>query len=611
MDAFQKFAEHVRRTARKTVQEDPTRVHNSPRSIIVDILQETFAHPLREELEQGRLCLLDDAVYLVLNHTPLTRPDERDFVAIIVSDNVEPRTCEWMRQNSVSMVSVSGAQAPQIIAIQARSVDAGLKDVAQRLWLDRWKDYKELTDAAEKNGWTTWNQFVLRHCLNPVPIGIVWKAQERSSYADCYVAVDDRAATAIGLPSPCDEQWVRRLLELSPDAFRQPDGSHESFTLLQQGWKEMAPPGPLAETVLSSAAWAVFHLLRCYAIWGGSAFLSIPITIGVDGRDRTGVLSLCTKKPMSSEQVNRWELIANHIFDPLVGEDACQQMHKATQVESYVAGGHSIKVCVDATGWRNAYCELASASRRCTDEWLAGVLNRGAATCALFGFAHGLGALMRLRGILDDVRPERRKKLVGWLDDEAFSRWQAGEFTGTEGYRRILFLAAKAVSNARRLPVLLRARAGKEILTETLWSPGEPVDEELREFHRVRLPPFSPESDFAVILYTVAVEPLMNAANAVVNLGGAATHPLVAEVECPTNHTSEPFVLRVGNQALHPPDRDMPPTLHDLELFFSAIKLVKFEPEVHSGPVDNLYMRWIRLEIRPWNLAKLIRPPEE
>jgi len=501
-----------------------------------------------------------------------------------------------------------------IIAKHGESLDTGVKDVVERLWADRWNDYQELTDAAERNGgWTTWNQFLLRHCNDPAPLGVVWQSHERSDYADCYVALDDCAATAIGLPSPCDEQWVRRLLDLSPDAFRQPVGvaSFESFTRLQQSWWEMTPSEPLASKVPDSAAWAVFQLLRCYAIWGGSAFLSIPITIGVDGRDRTGVLSICTGKPMSSDQVNRWELIANHIFGPLVGEDACQQMHKATQVESYVAGGHSIKVCVDATGWRNTYCELASASRRCTDEWLAAVLNRGAATCALFGFAHGLGALMRLRGILDDVRPERRKKLIGWLDDEAFIRWQAGEFTGAEGYRRILFLAAKAVSNARRLPVLLRDRVGKELLTETLWSPGEPVDEELREFHRVRLQPFSPESDFAVILYTVAVEPLMNAANAVVNLGGAATHPLVAEVECPTNHPNEPFVLRVGNQALHPPDRNMPPTLHDLERFFSAINLVKFEPEVHSGPDDNLYMRWIRLEIRPWNLAKLIRPSEE
>jgi hypothetical protein len=69
---------------------------------------------------------------------------------------------------------------------------------------------------------------------------------------------------------------------------------------------------------LNNIGFTVYHILRSYGCWGGNSFYSIPINYGSAKEKRIGVLSICTKKPLSEKLIERWSLVANKIFKDII-----------------------------------------------------------------------------------------------------------------------------------------------------------------------------------------------------------------------------------------------------------------------------------------------------
>lgn len=618
--AFLPFADYVRletvRYLSQCLERDSMAVQNHSDRILHGILDEVILNVKRgpSDARAGRDELLADVIFVALNHTPLTRPTQRAFVAALNWDNVAPQSACWLSAEANSTDQRSPARtpvdAPIIWSMCNKDSQDREKTVAQSQWQKRWREYQELTERGErKHGWTTWNQYLLRHCLCPSRIGITWGLDVKDS---TYGTLGVDTVTLIGLPKPDAQHWTRAFYDLAFDAFRQPPDVLADLTWIRERWQSMGPAPELGRQALSGIAWTLFHLLRSFAIWGGNAFLSIPFTFGIDGRDNTGVLSLCTMKPLSPAEIDHWTILTEYVFNPIVSEDARSQIHKSGResgrVVAYQRIGHALKACTQLTGWSAAQQDLLRAKRTCKDPEIARILAMGARTCALFSFAQGLGSLIRVDAVLADGNLE---KIKDWLDDDSFDRWQRGELSGAlEAYRDTLVLPAKAICHAFGLPVLqIRWAYEGEEMQLCEWESKQDDDEFLTlARRRSRVPPFRYDSDVVFILFPVVAEPLMNAAKHLLEFPELCEYcPLTFQIVAPKRDPTQPFQLSIGNPT-YSTDGALPAGIHDAQGLVESTGLAKFADSPRIEQLEGkIWMYWIDIELYPWRLAEAIQ----
>ena len=249
--------------------------------------------------DQLRDYLFRGVVYLTLNHTPLGCPDRRDFVALL---NPKHMDLELIARSSKQWPTTQ-EKHPKKYSLETLILPAppSIQDMPANLegiWRRGWRNYQAQTKALEKKGHTTWNQFLLRHSRNPVPVGLCWNRDEPvTRINDAYIPI---------------ELDHNQLFEPTTDT------NADACGRLRATWQRMDPENA---SVLDGTAITIQQLIRYYACYGGSAFLSLQLSIGTDPVDNTGVLSLCTENPVDAGLMRLWQLIASCIFSPLLAHD--------------------------------------------------------------------------------------------------------------------------------------------------------------------------------------------------------------------------------------------------------------------------------------------------
>jgi signal transduction histidine kinase len=104
-----------------------------------------------------------------------------------------------------------------------------------------------------------------------------------------------------------------------------------SSTLAKKNWRSKKA---LTQTILS--------LYWGFGIWGANSFFSIPITYSSKSVGKTGVLSIGSTSPLSSQAIDRWTLIANCIIGTLLNLEAEEKIILSTTNLAYRVG-HPIK----------------------------------------------------------------------------------------------------------------------------------------------------------------------------------------------------------------------------------------------------------------------------
>ncbi len=267
--------------------------------------------------------LLDNVVYIVLNHSPLATDEaaRRHFVAALFWENVDPRVQKWLTHNRTATDSSALPDACDMILISDALVPPTVKKRAGILWARKWHEYWNVTLRGQQKGYYTWNQFLLHQARQPEPLGLTWngtKDPDRLHYGEFH----SDCLQELGLPHPGDDKWLENLLALDESAGEHCLSSCDCHRLddhLTGVWEEVA--GRADAFPKGAIGWAAFHLLRSYAIWGGTAFMSIPVVFGAKAPNRTAVLSLCTKEPLKQADLAIWWLVSELIFQPLMDEE--------------------------------------------------------------------------------------------------------------------------------------------------------------------------------------------------------------------------------------------------------------------------------------------------
>jgi len=226
--------------------------------------------------------------------------------------------------------------------------DQQLLDSAERLWIHKWNEYWDITqEEVARAGIYTWNHLLLKEGARPLPIGICWNPSLHST-GDVlpYFPVSKSALEQIGVGSHNTEDWIRSLLKL-PVAFgevpiKEGTTSWTELSHLKAIFDEVDGSG-LETRTPSGVARKVFHLIRSYAIWGGSAFISIPVVIGTAGFSHTAVFSICTLRPLSSMEYRDWRLIAGVLLRPLLEREILDLAKQQDFVEAAYSIGHPFK----------------------------------------------------------------------------------------------------------------------------------------------------------------------------------------------------------------------------------------------------------------------------
>jgi hypothetical protein len=285
----------------------------------------------------------NEAIYLVLNHPPLRpKKEERHFIAAMNLKAVGPATKDYLRRLPAATLEIFPDPACELLFYNNETENA-IEQAAKWLWHQHWDKYWNITLHGEKeHGLYTWNQLLLKKNARAIPLGLCWLKDYVSQEEVPYFSLSKHAIEIIGIPQLASSGWIEKLLapDFTDEHIRRDVYLPELDTLLN-AFNYVDPAGH--ERRSGAVAWAVFNLVKFYAVWGGGAFLSIPITIGAHGVSRTAVLSLCTEKPLSQQAYRVWKLIADVIFRPLVEEELATLIKRLDFAEAAYGIGHPMK----------------------------------------------------------------------------------------------------------------------------------------------------------------------------------------------------------------------------------------------------------------------------
>ncbi|MEK9135801.1 MAG: hypothetical protein AAB393_01655, partial [Bacteroidota bacterium] len=221
-----------------------------------------------------------------------------------------------------------------------------MKASATELWVQKWNEYWSITqDGVTHNQRYTWNHLLLKEHVQPLPMGLCWDFSPASQTHGPYFHLSERMAQTIGLGCLNARDSMSQLLKLDVQEIERRN-LHDALL------SELQPLLSLCNRIdkqdderrdLPAVAWKIFHLVRSYALWGGGAFISVPVVIGTAGMSHTAVLSVCSKKPLSSQAYRDWSFMAEVLLRPLVEEDMFNLVKEHGFAEAVYSIGHPFK----------------------------------------------------------------------------------------------------------------------------------------------------------------------------------------------------------------------------------------------------------------------------
>jgi hypothetical protein len=287
---------------------------------------------------------LKNVVYVVLNHPPLTlRGGKRHFVAAI--NSVHDHTATFLKGKATAAPLTTQEQNCEVLFLRPLANEPLILS-AQELWIKQWNEYWNITEyGVARKGIYTWNHLLLKEGARPVPVGLCWDSNLGKKDQAPYFYLSKDIANRIGLACLSSPNWIEQLLAL-PANFIEEQVKEGADLLelkpLRSIFDEVDLHGSESRT-LRSVAWKIFHLVRSYAVWGGAAFISIPIVIGTASISHTAVLSLCTLKPLSYRAYREWLLIAGVLLRPLLEEEMFGLIKQLDFAEAAYSIGHPLK----------------------------------------------------------------------------------------------------------------------------------------------------------------------------------------------------------------------------------------------------------------------------
>ncbi|HEV2842606.1 MAG TPA: hypothetical protein VGW39_14885 [Chthoniobacterales bacterium] len=335
-DTYAEFANHLRFHVLRQSADRP--VNEKLRTLLEEALTER--NPLAGNL-------LEDMVYVVLNHPPPTlRGGQRNVVAAINWQNVHEQTKSYLKTARYPETTISEARGCEVLFLNLVEEDGSLQAAATALWAQKWNEYWSITEAGVVGMQRyTWNQLLLKEDSRPLPMGLTWEVDLECDSGSPYFRLTKDTSRQIGLACLGSPEATLRLLKLGARSIDDRDrhaGHCAKLQPLLDLCNKIDPRGAERRS-LQSVAWKVFHLVRSYAVWGGAAFISIPVVIGTADMSHTAVLSVCSKRPLSPEKYRDWSFVANVLLRPLVEEDMFGLVREHKFAEAAYSIGHPFK----------------------------------------------------------------------------------------------------------------------------------------------------------------------------------------------------------------------------------------------------------------------------
>lgn len=588
----------------------------------------------REQVERMRQSLLEKVVFLVLNFTPLRRPEQRVFVAALNWDHVEPAVkpfaTEWTFGDTAGMLN--DEVCPISVIAPPGELTVAQEMGIMALWQEKWNEYFRITREGVFEHRYTWNQFLLKVATFPRGLGIFLDGTSRSeSLTETeplrvpwhFAAVDQSELAATGLPHDCLSAAGRvGLLKSGPSCFRPPSSVTTGFNTVRELWEKCVPSEEFRPQILGAIPWAVHHLVRCYSFWGGSSFLSIPVTFGAVAANRTAVLSLGTTVPLDERETTRWQMLATTIFSPLLAEEAIRLAKTAERVTVLEAIGHTLKGTAKMTGWREMREKLARLTSKLRElgplpgegallrdvlrpedriDSVADLLEMATETVGTFALSEGLGGLIRLVSV---IAREDYAKVHHWADATELERWAEPRQRHLilERYARSVFVLARLACHAAGWPSLrVQCVGGREFVWHHKSDALNPLAAGVGDLD---FPPFAKGSDGVIAVYPIIIEPVLNAAKALVEEGPENEPPLVVTLE---DFLPDHIAMTVCNPTnRRVPPASLPPGVRDTDVLSQHVLIASFDPlpQLTQSELGRAFT--IRLRLHPQQLVERI-----
>lgn len=293
--------------------------------------------------------LNDDVVYFVLNGTDI-RNNERAFVAGMNWAKLDERLLEktFLENTALDGVTLESETGNKTLLYSSKKENLrNKKEEAQyinRCWNLVWEDYLQLTmEQQDKNNLFTFNHWLLNKTKHPLNIGVYWGEQDETKEIDGgYFHLSIEALRKLGALDVKKDDF--NPLQLPRD-YSNKISYDRDLNDIEKHMSEMEQDDEGLNNI-SNIGFAVYHIIRSYGCWGGNSFYSVPINYGSAKEKRIGVLSICTKKPLSEKMIERWSLVANKIFKDIILHeiDLFKELErKSNFIRATYSLGHNLK----------------------------------------------------------------------------------------------------------------------------------------------------------------------------------------------------------------------------------------------------------------------------
>ncbi len=307
-------------------------------NILQSVIKKVSEYATNNTTEIGKL--FKNVVYIVINRAPLEHEEHRAFLTCINYNNIDKKGLNDILSNEDETLT----EFPNTSAVVVNS-DNSDNNRIKNLWIKKWKEYSDITDKLHQTGGTTFNQFLLQQVEHPLNIGVCWDESVKDD--DNYIKLSDDTLNAIGLPKYEKNSWSKQILELQKDIPNFKHAPLSAITEMARHYENMQPSMTIDNNGIKSI---LYHLLRSYAFWGGTSFLSIPISFGRKKRQKvkvpSAILSLCTVEPIKGTEFFKWSIIAGKLFKDLIFSDVLKILevkHQTKEVATAYSMGHFLK----------------------------------------------------------------------------------------------------------------------------------------------------------------------------------------------------------------------------------------------------------------------------
>jgi len=305
-------------------------------------VEELKKKPLPYEQSTG---LFPHIRYVVFNYVPWKHFNSRTTVSYF---NFTPTIIQKEPFHNTNIVNMIRGIEKESIENPTHKVILENEDVAnvngaefQAAWTKRWYEYLSIgaSNMSKADCFSSWNEFLMNHASYPENMGVIWNLKG----LDALVISGDYVVDETFLNIDSNEIYK---LELKKFLLSYTNKINEkSITQVAEirGW--CVPSKNIPENCWKSDTAierALISLYWGFGIWGASSLISIPVTHASSYQGPTGVLSIGSTYPLSTEELYKWSLIADCVLGTLLNLEAEARIIRSTTQYVYRVG-HTLK----------------------------------------------------------------------------------------------------------------------------------------------------------------------------------------------------------------------------------------------------------------------------